>query len=165
MYYLSTYDAPIGEISLLSDSKNLVGLWCETQDPVCLACEKIIEEEVEVLLQTKDWLRCYFAGEKPSAHELPLSATGTDFQRRIWKMLSEIPYGETVTYGELARRVARDLGKPKMSAQAVGGAVGRNPLPIIVPCHRVVGTNGKLVGYTGGLDLKTWLLKHEGAIS
>ena len=163
MIYLSTFESPVGKISLASNGAGLVNLWCETQKP-SISMQDIIWKDDEILLEVKEWLKRYFAGDKPGNYELPLVMMGTEFRQEVWQLLSKIPYGQTVTYGDLAKRVAIKLGKTKMSAQAVGGAVGCNPIPIIVPCHRVVGANGKLVGYTGGLDLKTWLLHHEGIL-
>jgi methylated-DNA-[protein]-cysteine S-methyltransferase len=111
----------------------------------------------------RTWLDRYFAGEKPGIADLPLAPRGTAFQTAVWDLLREIPYGELTTYGALAQAVAARLGKARMSAQAVGVAVGRNPVSIIIPCHRVVGADGSLTGYGGGLPLKIRLLEHEGA--
>jgi methylated-DNA-[protein]-cysteine S-methyltransferase len=117
-------------------------------------------EEAEVFLQTKSWLDAYFRGMPPQWLP-PLSPEGTAFQKLIWGYLLEIPFGEVRTYSQLARRAARDMGREKMSAQAVGGAVGRNPISIMIPCHRCVGANGSLTGYAWGLERKQWLLGHE----
>lgn len=114
-----------------------------------------------VLRKTLKWLESYFAGENPSLKSLPLKVEGTAFQKIVWQLLQEIPYGQTVTYGFLSEKVKEILGKEKMSAQAIGGAVGRNPLPIVIPCHRVVGSSGSLTGYTGGIDKKIKLLTIE----
>lgn len=114
-----------------------------------------------VLKKTLDWLDAYFAGKNPSLKDLPLKAEGTHFQKIVWQLLQEIPYGQTVTYGFLAEKTRKILGKEKMSAQAIGGAVGKNPLPIVIPCHRVVGSSGSLTGYTGGMDKKIKLLQIE----
>ncbi len=113
-----------------------------------------------VLLQARQWLERYFAG-MPEPITFPLAPAGTPFQQVIWNLLLDIPYGETRTYGELSRQAAKLLGKQRMSAQAVGGAVGRNPISILIPCHRCIGANGKLVGYAAGLGRKAWLLAHE----
>ena len=118
--------------------------------------------EVSVLHQVQDWLDRYFAGQKPVISELPLAPAGSAFRRIVWKLLCEIPYGEVTTYGELAEKAASIMGRKSMSAQAVGGAVGHNPISIIIPCHRVVGTDGSLTGYAGGVDKKAWLLELEG---
>lgn len=114
------------------------------------------------LIQAVTWLDAYFAGEKPSSKELSINPKGTVFQKLVWNELLKIPYGKTTTYGQIAAKLARQLGKPRMSAQAVGGAVGHNPISIIVPCHRVLGANGALTGYAGGVGRKKWLLAHEG---
>ena len=114
-----------------------------------------------VLHQTVQWLDAYFRGEAPAV-EVPLNLKGTDFQKQIWNILLTIPYGQLRSYGEIAEEMAVRSGKQKMSAQAVGQAVGKNPVSILIPCHRVVGSNGKLTGYAGGIDKKIWLLRHEG---
>ncbi|MCI9156887.1 MAG: methylated-DNA--[protein]-cysteine S-methyltransferase, partial [Lawsonibacter sp.] len=108
------------------------------------------------------WLDRYFAGERPAISELPLAPIGSEFRKEVWQVLCEIPYGETTTYGEISQKIAARRGLERMSAQAVGGAVGHNPISIIVPCHRVVGSNGSLTGYAGGLQKKIKLLTHEG---
>ena len=110
----------------------------------------------------RDWLARYFAGEKPMPSELPLCPIGGEFRQRVWRLLCQIPYGETTTYGALARALAAQMGRPSMSSQAVGGAVGHNPISIIIPCHRVVGSGGSLTGYAGGIAAKLRLLEHEG---
>lgn len=120
------------------------------------------EKEVSVLVDAKRWLDIYFSGVEPN-FQLPLHFVGTDFQKEVWKILNTIPYGKTMTYGEIADIMAKNRGLKRMSAQAVGGAVGRNEISIIVPCHRVVGSNGSLTGYAGGIDKKIELLKLEKA--
>ncbi len=119
--------------------------------------------EPPVLEQAATWLDRYFAGEKPDPCRLPLAPQGSRFRQMVWQELLKIPYGKTTTYGEIGRIVAKRLHKEKMSAQAVGGAVGHNPIPVIIPCHRVVGSSGSLTGYAGGLDMKWNLLRHEKA--
>jgi methylated-DNA-[protein]-cysteine S-methyltransferase len=109
-----------------------------------------------------DWLDRYFGGEKPAISELPLAPIGGEFRQGVWSLLCEIPYGEVVTYGDIAKKMAAKMGKKSMSGQAVGGAVGHNPISIVIPCHRVVGANGSLTGYAGGIDTKIKLLEHEG---
>lgn len=165
MFYGGTYDSPVGTLTLASDGKNLNGLWIEGQKyhGGSIAEELAFGEEVPVLDATRAWLDAYFAGKRPVVSDLPLEPLGSDFQRIVWRLLAKIPYGETTTYGELARRVAIEQGKERTSAMAVGGAVGHNPISIIIPCHRVVGADGSLTGYAGGLDKKIWLLEHEGA--
>ncbi len=150
--YLSIYDSPLGPIRLVSNGDALVGLYLDTQE---MPGMDFIQEDVPVFTQVRHWLDGYFCG-KPTEIDFPLSPAGTEFQHRVWDILLTIPYGETTTYGTIARQ----LGE-KMSAQAVGGAVGKNPISILIPCHRVVGSNGTLTGYAGGLDKKQWLLGHE----
>lgn len=122
------------------------------------------EPDTGILPRTKEWLDRYFAGKRPAISELALAPAGSEFRRAVWKILCEIPYGEVTTYGEIARKIAKQLGMESMSAQAVGGAVGHNPISIIIPCHRVVGSDGSLTGYAGGLEKKLWLLTLEGAV-
>ena len=157
MVYYSYYPSPLGRILLLSDGQGLTGLYLETQSGMPGEAQK----ELPVFVCTKAWLDAYFLGQQPDPYALPLSPTGTAFQEGVWKLLLTIPYGTTVTYGHIAGQMARQLGKVKMSSQAVGQAVGRNPISIIIPCHRVLGSGGKLTGYAGGLDKKLWLLNHE----
>ena len=164
MYYSTTYPSPVGLITLASTEDALVGLWIEGQkyfsgtlkDPL------IEQPDLPILVQTKQWLDRYFQGKEPQLTELKLSPIGGEFRQSVWSILCEIPYGEVITYGDIAKRIAASKGLKTMSAQAVGGAVGHNPISIIIPCHRVVGTNGSLTGYAGGIDKKIWLLTHEG---
>ena len=124
--------------------------------------EEIKENKNErILIKTKKWLDEYFNGKKPEISELDLAPIGSEFAKNVWEILCEIPYGKVTTYGEIAKKMAKIMHKEKMSAQAVGGAVGHNPISIIIPCHRVVGANGSLTGYAGGIDKKIYLLKHE----
>ena len=163
MIYTMHYDSPIGSVLLAERDGGLIGLWIEGQKYYFGSVkDTIAEKETPLLARTGKWLDRYFAGEKPEISELALAPIGGDFRQRAWKLLCEIPYGETTTYGELARKMALGLGKEKMSAQAVGGAVGHNQISIIIPCHRVVGTNGSLTGYAGGIATKVKLLTHEG---
>lgn len=166
MNYSVKYQSPIGELLIVSDEKALIGLWMKDQKYFGAGLKEMPEEaeagKVPVLQNTVEWLNRYFTGEKPDIAELPLAPSGSDFRQMIWRLLCKIPYGEVTTYGELARQAAELMGKPSMSAQAVGGAVGHNPISIIIPCHRVVGSDGSLTGYAGGVDKKMWLLKHEG---
>lgn len=120
-----------------------------------------VDRRVPVFSRLGEWLEKYFAGETPPSASLPLAPEGGAFRQAVWKLLLAIPYGEVTTYREIAKAVAELCGKPSMSAQAVGGAVGHNPISIIIPCHRVVGTNGSLTGYAGGVDKKKWLLRLE----
>lgn len=164
MIYTMHYKSPIGEILLASDGKSLIGLWLEGQKYFLadIKEEKVEKTDLKVFIQTQLWLECYFHGEKPSIKDLPLSPRGTTFRQEVWKILCEIPYGEVMTYGEIAKKIAKRLHKQTMSAQAIGGAVGHNPISIIIPCHRVVGANGSLTGYAGGIDKKIKLLELEG---
>lgn len=159
---LLRYAAPWGEILLCGAGDELKGLYIRGQRraPAELRGEY---RETPLLRATAQWLDAYFGGKKPSPGLLPLAPEGNAFQLAVWRHLLAIPYGETATYGAIARAVAREMGRERMSAQAVGGAVGRNPISIIIPCHRVIGADGWLTGYAGGLAVKAWLLRHEGA--
>ena len=164
MYYATDHISPLGRVKLAADGEALTGLWLEGQK---YFGGKVKEELMEndslpVLENAKDWLDRYFAGKKPEISELPLAPLGTAFQRGVWELLCEIPYGQVTTYGEIAKKMAARMGKSSMSGQAVGGAVGHNPISIIIPCHRVVGANGSLTGYAGGIKKKVKLLEHEG---
>ena len=161
MQYISHYSSPIGKILLAADEIGLTGLWFEGQKYFALHLDKEREErEISVFEKTKQWLNIYFSGEEPD-FTVPLHFTGTAFQNEVWEILCTIPYGQTMTYGEIARKIARKKGLSHMSAQAVGGAVGHNEISILVPCHRVVGANGSLTGYAGGIDKKIKLLQLE----
>lgn len=161
MQYINYYDSPLGKILLSSDGENLCGLWFEDQNHYALTLEKAtIEKVLPIFEMTKQWLDSYFAGCVPNF--IPsLQLSGTKFQMSVWEILKQIPYGETVTYGEIADKIAMKKGVKRMSAQAVGSAVGYNPISIIIPCHRVIGANGSLVGYAGGLERKAALLALE----
>lgn len=161
MQYTSKYQSPLGEIMIAADENRLTGLWFVGQKYFALYLDKENEEkEIQILKNTKKWLDIYFSGKEPN-FKLPLHFTGTDFQNEVWEILYSIPYGKTMTYGEIAGILAKRKGLKRMSAQAVGGAVGKNEISIIVPCHRVVGTNGSLTGYAGGINKKIELLKME----
>ncbi len=163
MQYISKYESPLGSILLAADEKGLTGLWLEGQKYFARYLHKEHEErELSVFEQAKEWLTVYFSGREPD-FQLPLHFTGTAFQNEVWEILCGIPYGQTTTYGNIAAQLAKKKGLERMSAQAVGGAVGRNEISIIVPCHRVVGSNGNLTGYAGGIDKKVALLKLEKA--
>ena len=162
-HYRSSYESPLGEIVLAADEQGLTGLWFSGQKYFGLhLADDAVEGENESITAAKKWLDEYFAGQEPTT-EVPLHYSGTDFQNEVWDILCEIPYGQTMTYGEIAQKMAKRRGKARMSSQAVGGAVGHNEISLIVPCHRVVGANGSLTGYAGGIDKKTALLKLEGA--
>lgn len=161
--YKTEYRSPIGDLTLASDGESLIGLWIEGQK-ISLDESKMLENNrLEVFCLTKKWLDEYFCGKRPDASKIPLAPIGNEFRQGVWKILRKIPYGKTTTYGEIAAEIAQQRGLKRMSAQAVGGAVGHNPISIIVPCHRVVGKNGNLTGYAGGIELKTALLKLENA--
>ena len=164
MIYTMEYESPVGRLFIGEKNGALTGLWIEGQKYFLGAHknEQMEEGQTPILIQTKKWLDSYFGGEKPSITQLKLSPEGSEFRREIWKILCEIPYGKVVTYGEISRKYAASQGLSTMSAQAVGGAVGHNPISIIIPCHRVVGTGGSLPGYAGGIDKKIQLLTHEG---
>lgn len=164
MYYQTNERSPLGGITLASDGENITGLWLEGQKYFGGTADKEMHrrDDLPVFEAAKDWLNRYFAGKRPAISELPLAPAGSDFRQEVWKLLCEIPYGEVTTYGELAKKIAKKQNKPGMSAQAIGGAVGHNPISIIIPCHRVVGTNGSLTGYAGGLEKKVKLLELEG---
>ncbi len=164
MYYMTQCESPVGQITLASDGQNLVGLWLKGQKYFgdTVNEEMKTADDLDIFKATNNWLNRYFAGENPAISELALAPIGGTFRQEVWRLLCEIPYGEVTTYGEIARKVAEKLLKTNMSAQAVGGAVGHNPVSIVIPCHRVVGTNGSLTGYAGGVDKKIWLLTHEG---
>lgn len=160
MDHCTKYLSPLGPLLLTSDGEALTGLWIEGQPA---PRERMPEDpELPLFRQTKSWLDAYFSGLAPDPAELPLAPAGSPFRQQVWSLLLEIPWGETRSYGEIAREIARRTGKSRMSAQAVGGAVGSNPISIIIPCHRIIGANGALTGYAGGLDKKIWLLGHEG---
>ena len=161
MQYTGHYQSPLGNILLAADDTGLTGLWFEGQKYFARCLDREHEEkEISLFKDVKKWLDIYFSGKEPG-FPVPLHFMGTDFQKEVWKILCSIPYGRTVTYGEIAKQIAAGRGIPSMSAQAVGGAVGHNEISIIVPCHRVVGTNGSLTGYAGGIDRKRKLLKME----
>lgn len=163
MIYTTHYKSPVGNILLAERDGGLIGLWIEGQKYFFGSVKDDIEEkETSLLTRAKNWLDRYFTDEKPEISELTLNPIGGEFRQEVWKILCEIPYGETTTYGEIAEKMAVRMGKVKMSAQAVGGAVGHNQISIIIPCHRVVGKNGSLTGYAGGINTKIKLLTHEG---
>ena len=164
MLYFTEYLSSLGKLTIASDGKNLIGLWIEGQKYffASLSGKPERKDDLEIFRMAKKWLDRYFAGEKPLPYELPLAPCGSPFRQAIWKYLCEIPYGEVVTYGALAEKAAALFGRKSMSAQAVGGAVGHNPISVIIPCHRVIGANGNLTGYAGGIERKIRLLKLEG---
>ena len=168
MYYTTDYNTPIGRLTLAADNHGdaITGAWFEGQKYFGGTSRHDFEEgrSLAVLDDARSWLDRYFSGEKPSPDELPLAPYGSRFRQEVWRLLCEIPYGQVTTYGKLAAEAARKVGKEKMSAQAIGGAVGHNPISVIIPCHRVIGADGSMTGYAGGIELKEWLFDHEGAI-
>ena len=162
-YFKTTCASPVGQITLAGDGENLVGLWLEGQKYFGgNIADKMVENSgFAVFDKAKLWLNAYFRGENPAVCKLPLAPVGGEFRQTVWGLLLAIPYGETTTYGELARKLAALTGRDSMSAQAVGGAVGHNPISIIIPCHRVLGADGSLTGYAGGVEVKARLLKLE----
>lgn len=162
MQYICHYKSPLGGITMASDGTALTGLWFDGQKYFAEGLtETSAAKTLPVFDETVRWLDIYFSGHRPDFTPL-LNLEGTAFRKEVWQLLLQIPYGETTTYGELAAQLAAHNGLKQMSAQAVGGAVGHNPISIIVPCHRVVGIGGSLTGYAGGLAKKLALLKLEG---
>lgn len=163
MEYIHRCASPLGAITMASDGTALTGLWFDGQRrfPACL--ENAHTAALPVFDQAEEWLRVYF-GEKAPDFTPALNPVGTDFRRAVWDILLKIPYAETRSYGEIAQALAQRCGLQKMSAQAVGGAVGHNPISLIIPCHRVIGADGSLTGYAGGIDRKRKLLDMEGAL-
>ena len=165
MFYSTQHSSPVGTITLASDGNSLVGLWIQDQKYFGGSVAQAMTEspDLPIFTAAKEWLDKYFSGQKPAIAELSLAPNGSEFRKAVWEILCEIPYGEVTTYGEIAKKMAARMNQKHMSAQAIGGAVGHNPISIIIPCHRVVGSNGSLTGYAGGIDKKILLLEHEGA--
>lgn len=190
MIYASVYCSPLGNITIVCNGTHVLeagfatqecGLWktaeliSQNEITSINAKENVAADEennkrkqetgrnkaIQLLNKVFAWLDAYFAGEKPDPGKLPLAPQGSEFRKLVWQELLKIPYGKTETYGAIGKVVARKLHKEKMSAQAIGGAVGHNPVAVIIPCHRVVGSDGNLTGYAGGLDMKYKLLQHE----
>ena len=161
MQYITHYQSPLGGITISSDGTALTGLWFDGQKYFASTLgADYKEKDLSVFKEAKRWLDIYFSGREPDFTP-PLSLNDSAFRMAVWQILQNIPYGQTITYGDIARQLAAQQGKAKMSAQAVGGAVGHNPISIIVPCHRVVGMGGSLTGYAGGIDKKVQLLELE----
>lgn len=165
MIYTSYYNSPIGKLLLASKDNKLIGVWIQGQKYYLGKLKDEIKEQnlEEILIKTKKWLDRYFNQENPNISELDLAPIGAEFRQRVWNILCKIPYGKTITYGEIAKQIAKDMGRKRMSSQAIGGAVSHNPISIIIPCHRVIGKGGNLIGYAGGVDIKVKLLKLENA--
>lgn len=164
MIYTTNYHSPIGSFLIAERDNALIGIWMEGQNRVLDSWkeEKMERVDSSVLKHAKEWLDCYFRGEKMEISSLPLAPEGSEFRKAVWKILCEIPYGQVTTYGTIAKRIAAERKLEHMSAQAVGGAVGHNPVSIIIPCHRVIGADGSLTGYAGGIEKKIKLLQLEG---
>lgn len=164
MDYRFSLDSPLGKLTLASDGEALTGLWFEGQKHFAAGLSDAAEERpLPVFAETARWLELYFAGDAPDFTP-PLRPSGTPFQREVWALLRQIPYGGTATYGELAARIGEVRGLSRFSARAVGGAVGRNPISLLIPCHRVLGADGSLTGYAGGTERKAALLRLEGVL-
>lgn len=166
MCYSTTCLSPIGIITLACDreGENLIGLWIEGQKyhGDTILKDMLPNRKIPLFDTVKEWLDKYFAGENPDICELSLAPIGSKFRQEVWNVLQEIPYGKVITYGEIAKKIAKKMGRGSMSSQAVGGAVGHNPISIIIPCHRVVGSNGSLTGFASGIETKIKLLELEG---
>ena len=160
MTYLHHTQSPLGGITLSCDGEALTGLWFDGQKYFCAGLPADCEEKMLPVFAEAERLETYFAGKAPDFTP-PLAPRGTAFQRSVWEILLTIPYGRTASYGEIAARLAKKRGLPRLSAQAVGGAVGRNPISLIIPCHRVIAADGSLTGYAGGLEKKRFLLALE----
>jgi len=155
--YCTQVESPVGQLLLTSDGTYLTGLYPgQVPHPDALR-----RDDLEAFAAARCWLENYFAGTPQPVSDLPLKPEGTPFQRRVWEILLAIPWGQVRTYGDIARQLAGERGKKKMSPQAVGQAVGRNPISIIIPCHRCIGAGNRLTGYAWGLEKKAWLLRHE----
>lgn len=164
MIFYTLFPSPLGELTLAAKEDALVGLWLPGQKYFGggLAEDWLEDGTLPVFMQTKDWLDRYFTGAPLPSETVPLSPIGSPFRQSVWRALRDIPYGETTTYGALAQKLAKEKGRSSLSAQAVGGAVAHNPISILIPCHRVVGADGSLTGYAGGVDKKLRLLTLEG---
>ncbi len=164
MEYIHHYASPLGGITQASDGESLTGLWFDGQKHAPVFPDEAREEKpLPIFSLTDRWLDLYFEGKEP-AFMPQIRLQGTPFQKAVWKLLLTIPYGQTQTYQEAAARLAKEMGRTNMSARAVGAAAGRNPISIIVPCHRLVGKGGKLTGYAGGIERKKNLLEGESSI-
>ena len=164
MYYQTHFESPLGGITLASDGEYLSGVWLDGQKyfKSTIKEEMRHKEDIPVLEAAKEWLKLYFDGKRPDVSTLSLAPWGSEFRQEVWRLLLEIPYGQVTTYGALAAKIAKKRNCASMSAQAIGGAVSHNPISIIIPCHRVIGSNGSLTGYAGGIEKKIRLLELEG---
>lgn len=161
IHYINKYVSPLGLITMASDGDSLTGLWFEGQTHYASTLSAdVMERSLPVFVETSKWLDIYFSGRNPDFVP-PLCLIGSSFRMSVWRLLPEIPYGQVTTYKAIADRLCLQTGKARMSTRAVGGAIGHNPISIIVPCHRVIGSNGNLTGYAGGINLKEELLRME----
>ena len=163
MHYLNHYESPLGAMTMASDGEHLTGLWFDGQnyDRSTISDDSVVQPHLPVFTQTAQWLDTYFEGADPGFTP-PIRVEGSDFKKMVTSIMLSVPFGATSTYARIAAEVARRLGRKQMSAQAVGGAVGHNPITLIVPCHRVLASDGNLRGYAGGVDRKERLLEMEG---
>ncbi|MDR1177111.1 MAG: methylated-DNA--[protein]-cysteine S-methyltransferase [Treponema sp.] len=162
MEYIQKIRSPVGMLTVSSDGKNICGLWIEGQKYFAKTLEKdVLEQNLPIFGKVQKWLDIYFSGEEPDFMP-PLMPKGSPFQKSVWANLSKIPCGKTTSYGELAKQFELDNKGRRTSARAIGGAVGHNPISILIPCHRVIGKNGNLTGYAGGIAVKIKLLELEG---
>lgn len=158
--FIFPYESPIGKLILASDGESLTGLWIDGQKYFGSTLqEDVCQKELEIFQKTHQWLTEYFTGKIPDFTP-ELKVSGSSFRQRVWEILRTVSYGETTTYGKIAKQIEQESNK-RVSAQAVGGAIGHNPIMLIIPCHRVIGSDGSMTGYAGGIDKKIWLLKHE----
>ncbi len=161
--YIYHYDSPVGQLTLASDGESITGLWLAEQKYFAKGLDASCKEQsLPVFERAADWLDLYFKGKRPTL-AVPLQPSGSAFRLAVWQLLREIPYGEVTTYGDIARHISAATGRIA-SARAVGGAVGHNPISILIPCHRVIGANGSLTGYAGGIENKIKLLELEKAL-
>lgn len=161
MTYFSRYHSPLGVLTIASDGTCITGLWMEGQKHFKDVSNAVEDANVPAICQATQWLDAYFSGCAPKIDIPALMPSGTAFQQQVWAVLRRIPYGETITYGQISQQVTAAMGKSQMSSQAVGNAVGRNPISILIPCHRVIGAKGELTGYAGGIERKAFLLRLE----
>ena len=159
MEFYTIYPSPLGNLLITAEKNDITGIWYENSKTI--PRHALALDTLPVFLEVRKWLDDYFGGKPCDANTLPLKPKGTPFQMTVWSLLLDIPWGETSTYGELAKLAAKRLGKETMSAQAIGNAVGKNPISIVIPCHRCLGAGDTLTGYAGGLDRKCFLLGLE----
>lgn len=164
MLFSHLYLSPLGDMTLVSDDQNILGLWFNDQKYFAANYDmKTIKDELnEPNKRASEWLTAYFDGERPSPQSLQLDPQVTEFRKRVLNVLQQIPYGQTMSYKEISDALQNNVAKKTNSSRAVGGAVGHNPISIIIPCHRVIGSDGSLTGYAGGVNRKIALLKLEG---